>query len=251
MSDPQALFKDANVFGPFLIPIALIVLEIVRPRLLAIRAWLKALIFFTLALGVLFSYSRAAWGSLVLGVLAMLLVTLPRPGGVRRTVILLSLLLAGAAVIVVLTATGSLEFFDQRAGCSLTTRIGSPPRRRDRLAEEHPFGIGPGQFGIAAQHRRAQPLCALASPSRGSSGLFTIVALMCSRWSWPLATRSPVATPTGSARRRCSAPGADLLLNSFFVDTLHWRHLWVVAALIWAGSHGGSETLERDQLERV
>ena len=27
-----------------------------------------------------------------------------------------------------------------------------------------------------------------------------------------------------------------LLLNSFFVDTLHWRHLWVVAALIWAGS---------------
>ena len=26
-----------------------------------------------------------------------------------------------------------------------------------------------------------------------------------------------------------------LIANSAFVDTLHWRHLWLVAALIWAG----------------
>jgi hypothetical protein len=24
-------------------------------------------------------------------------------------------------------------------------------------------------------------------------------------------------------------------VNSFVVDTLHWRHLWVVAGMIWAG----------------
>ena len=27
-----------------------------------------------------------------------------------------------------------------------------------------------------------------------------------------------------------------LLANSLFVDTLHWRHLWIVAGLIWAGA---------------
>ena len=27
-----------------------------------------------------------------------------------------------------------------------------------------------------------------------------------------------------------------LIVNSFFVDTLHWRHLWLVAGLIWAGA---------------
>jgi hypothetical protein len=27
-----------------------------------------------------------------------------------------------------------------------------------------------------------------------------------------------------------------LVANSAFVDTLHWRHLWLVAALIWAGA---------------
>ncbi|HEX6390210.1 MAG TPA: hypothetical protein VFZ89_12195, partial [Solirubrobacteraceae bacterium] len=27
-----------------------------------------------------------------------------------------------------------------------------------------------------------------------------------------------------------------LLANSFVIDTLHWRHLWIVAALVWAGT---------------
>ena len=30
-----------------------------------------------------------------------------------------------------------------------------------------------------------------------------------------------------------------LLANSAFVDTLHWRHLWIVAGLIWAGAMRG------------
>jgi hypothetical protein len=25
-------------------------------------------------------------------------------------------------------------------------------------------------------------------------------------------------------------------VNSFVVDTLHWRHIWVVAAMVWAGA---------------
>jgi hypothetical protein len=27
-----------------------------------------------------------------------------------------------------------------------------------------------------------------------------------------------------------------IMLNGAFVDTLHWRHLWFIAALIWAGA---------------
>jgi hypothetical protein len=26
-----------------------------------------------------------------------------------------------------------------------------------------------------------------------------------------------------------------IVANSLFIDTLHWRHLWLIAALIWAG----------------
>jgi hypothetical protein len=32
------------------------------------------------------------------------------------------------------------------------------------------------------------------------------------------------------------AAWVGLLINSFVVDTLHWRHLWFVAALIWVGA---------------
>src|SRR5262249_15020139 len=58
----EGLFKDPNVFGPFLVPAALIVMEeILTPRLLRGRRLTKLLMFLALSLGVLFSYSRAAW----------------------------------------------------------------------------------------------------------------------------------------------------------------------------------------------
>jgi hypothetical protein len=31
------------------------------------------------------------------------------------------------------------------------------------------------------------------------------------------------------------AAWCGLLANSVFIDTLHWRHLWLLAGLIWAG----------------
>jgi hypothetical protein len=31
------------------------------------------------------------------------------------------------------------------------------------------------------------------------------------------------------------AAWCGMLANSVFIDTLHWRHLWAFAALIWAG----------------
>jgi hypothetical protein len=29
---------------------------------------------------------------------------------------------------------------------------------------------------------------------------------------------------------------AGLIVNSAFIDTLHWRHLWVLAGLVWAAA---------------
>jgi hypothetical protein len=49
-----------------------------------------------------------------------------------------------------------------------------------------------------------------------------------------LAARDRDLHGVGSAALLASWLG--LLANSFFVDTLHWRHLWVFAALIWCAS---------------
>jgi hypothetical protein len=32
------------------------------------------------------------------------------------------------------------------------------------------------------------------------------------------------------------AAWCGVMANSAFVDTLHWRHLWLIAALIWVGA---------------
>jgi putative Ca2+/H+ antiporter (TMEM165/GDT1 family) len=35
------------------------------------------------------------------------------------------------------------------------------------------------------------------------------------------------------------ASWCGILLSGFVIDTLHWRHLWFVAALIWVASARG------------
>ena len=72
----RALFKDANVFGPFLVPAILMLLqEILNPRLLKLNRAVKYLLLLVMVLGVIFSFSRAAWLNLTVG-LAVLMVVL-------------------------------------------------------------------------------------------------------------------------------------------------------------------------------
>ncbi len=234
----QALFKDANVFGPFVIPIALVLLEeIIRPRLLRMRAWLKAAIFLLLTLGVLFSYSRAAWGNLAIGVIAMLLVIAPRRGGGKRAIVLLTLLLiAGAALMTALTATGSVDFFDERAHLQAydTERFQAQATGLE-LAREHPLGIGPGQFEIAARYD-AHSLYVRTFAEQGFAGLLAMLLLLFTTLAMAARNALTGRDTHGIGSAALFGAWCGLMLNSFFVDTLHWRHLWVVAALIWAGS---------------
>ena len=61
-SRAQGLFKDPNVFGPFLIPAALIALEeALRPRVLGVRRPAAVARTRVLVLGILFAFSRAGW----------------------------------------------------------------------------------------------------------------------------------------------------------------------------------------------
>jgi hypothetical protein len=47
------------------------------------------------------------------------------------------------------------------------------------------------------------------------------------------------------------AAWTGLLVNSFVIDTLHWRHLWVLAALIWAGAMAGVARSKTSKLSRA
>ncbi|HKI22545.1 MAG TPA: O-antigen ligase family protein [Gaiellaceae bacterium] len=234
----QGLFKDPNVFGPFLVPAALILMEeTVAPRLLRLRLPVKLVFLAVLSLGVLFSFSRAAWLNFAVGTVVLLFVLALRRGGVRQALsLLLVTLAAGAALFAVAAATSSLSFLEQRASVQAydTQRFGAQ-RSSIELASEHPLGIGPGQFERVSEIS-AHSTFVRALAEEGVLGLLVVLAIMLLTLGF--ATRNATASFGAYGIGSAALLGAwtGLLANSFFVDTLHWRHLWLVAALIWAAT---------------
>jgi O-antigen ligase len=235
----EGLFKDPNVFGPFLVPAALIVLEeILTPRLLRGRRATKAVLFFVLCLGVLFSYSRAAWLNLVVGLLVVLVIVSFRRGGGRSAARALAIVLvAVASVAAVVAFSGSLSFLEQRAKVHQSYDSGRFGAQSESItwALQSPFGIGPGQFEPRA-HIAAHSLYARSLAEEGVPGLLAILALMLATFGWAArnAIRGHDTYGIGSAALLGAWLG--IMLNGAFVDTLHWRHLWFIAALVWAGA---------------
>ena len=234
----QGLFKDPNVFGPFLVPAALILMEeIVAPRLLHARLVSKLAVLSVLTIGVVFSFSRAAWLNLAVGTVVLLAVLALRRGGGRRTMSLLAAsLVAGLALFGAVTATSSIDFLSQRAGIQqYDTERFSTQASGVELATEHPFGIGPGQFERVSD-LSAHSTYVRALAEEGLLGLLVVLGLIVLTLGF--AGRNVIlgADTYGIGSATLLAAWCGLLANSFFVDTLHWRHLWFVAALIWAGT---------------
>jgi hypothetical protein len=234
----RALFKDPNVYGPFLVPIALILIEeIMRPRLLRGRRSVKLLALLLLMIGLLFSYSRGAWINFAIGAVVMLGVMAVRRGGGRRalaTIVVLSV--GGLAIIAAISVTGSLDFLQERAQRQgYDTERFQAQRRGIEYGESHVFGIGPGQFEVLTPVVSHNTYVRTLG-EQGVLGLFTFVTLMFA--TLVVAGRNAVAGRDTYGIGSAPLLGAwtGLAVESFFVDTLHWRHLWVVAGLIWAGS---------------
>jgi O-antigen ligase len=233
----RALFQDPNVFGPFLIPAVLILVEeVVAPRILSARLATKAVLLGILLLGVLFSYSRGAWLNLGLGLL-VLGVVLSLRGGSRTALALVAVGASTAAIVgAVVVATGSGDFLAERARPqTYDTQRFSGQRAGLRPAQEYPFGAGPGQFesvaGISAHSTYARAL-----GEEGFVGLLTLLAFL--GYTLLTAVRNAMRGrgTYGIGSAALLAAWCGLLANSAFIDTLHWRHLWLVAALVWAGA---------------
>jgi O-antigen ligase len=234
----RGLFKDPNVFGPFLIPAALILAEeILTPRLFGARRLLKAALFGVVALGIFFSYSRAAWLNFSVAVLVMLLVLLIRRGGSRRALLFLSTIFAMAAIVVPAVAlTGSIQFLEERARFQeYDVRRFEAQNEGIAIAEEHLFGIGPGQFEPVVQ-LAAHSTYIRALTEYGVLGLATVLALMLATLIFASRNVLLGRDTYGIGSAALLAAWCGILANSAFVDTGHWRHLWFVAALIWAGA---------------
>ena len=188
-------------------------------------------------IGLLFSYSRGAWINFAIGAVVMLGVMALRRGGGRRALATLVVLMVGAlGVLAAVSVTGSLDFLQERAQRQgYDTERFEAQRRGIEYGETHVFGIGPGQFEVltpVVSHNTY----VRALGEQGVLGLFTFVALVFA--TLVIAGRNAALgrDTYGIGAAPLLGAWAGLSVESFFVDTLHWRHLWVVAGLIWAGA---------------
>lgn len=233
----EGFFKDPNVFGPFLVPAAAIVLEdIVRPRLFGWPRPVLVTVFLALLSGILVAYSRAAWLNLAIALGTVILVYAWRRGGFGSALKAVALLAAaGAAGVGLLVATGSVTFLEERSGIQLydADRFRTQSSALSRMTELV-FGHGPGQVESSLDYA-AHSLYLRVGFEQGVPGAVLIIVLLAvtAGLALVLAVRDADVAGVGGAALLGSWLG--LIANSAFVDTLHWRHLWLVAALIWAG----------------
>jgi O-antigen ligase len=219
-----------------LVPIALIVAEeIFHPRLLRLRPSLRVMSFILLVIGVLFSYSRAAWLNLAVGVIVLIAVVVVRRPD-RRALSLVMVVIVGAlALLGAVIVTGSLTFLQERAKRqSYDTERFAAQARGVKLGLAHLFGVGPGQFELLSP-LATHSLYVRALSEQGVPGLLVIAALVIATLVFGVLNVVGGRDTYGISSAALLAAWCGLIANSFFVDTMHWRHLWLVAALIWAG----------------
>jgi O-antigen ligase len=233
----QALFKDPNVFGPFLVPAVLILMEeTLTPRLFGFRRVLKGLLLLLLTLGLIFSYSRGAWANLAVGVGMVLVVMALRRGGGRKVLLALTLALVAAVLVAgAVSLSGSGDFLADRARIQSydADRFGAQAAGLEP-AQRYPFGVGPGQFELVAPIS-AHSTYVRVLAEQGLPGFVAFLALLVFTLGAALANAAAGRDTYGIGSAALLGAWCGILVNSFVIDTLHWRHLWVVAALIWAG----------------
>ena len=239
----QGLFKDPNVYGPYLVPMlvyALMRLQGRRPR--DGGFWWALVVCIISALGVFLSFSRAAWincGVAVVCFLGLQFVS----GIIRQRVsvsLLYSLLLVGllAGGVAFLSASG-----ESAIGRMLAMRVREGGLQNydsmrfytHRLAletvKERPLGIGPGQSELVFQYAtHSMYLRILAEDGvLGFAAFYGFVLLSLLRASKQALTRSNDFERNLFAV--VSACVLGILINGLVIDTIHWRHLWFLLGL--------------------
>ena len=227
-------FKDPNVFGPFLIWPALVVIE----RMLARRiVFTDAVIVGIMLLGLLLSFSRGAWFHFSVSCLIVMILTYStaRSDGARKRIFTVSAIAVAAIaafVVIALSFDSIASMFDQRAQLIQYYDVGSGGRfRLQELALaallKYPNGMGP--FGFSRAHGGQQHNVYLQAflVYGWAGGMAYIMLMLTTLW---VALRNVLVHTPWQPYLIC-AFGAFVgeVLEGFVIDTDHWRHFFLIA----------------------
>lgn len=236
----KAFFNDPNVFGPFLILPAMYMLQrllLAPPR----GALWAALAYGVLLIGVFASFSRAAWGHIVISSAIVYVLIFVLEAHARQKVRMLLLAMSGLLLLLV-AAAGVLSIPQFRSFIELRTqsqnydtgesgRFGRQGYAFD-LALQHPLGLGPLEFRNLRVKEEPHNTYVNVLHAYGWGGGFVFI-LFIGVTLWRSA--SFIARPGPNRLLLIPLVGVFVPLagEAAIIDIDHWRHFFLVAGLIW------------------
>lgn len=234
-------FKDPNVYGAFLVPAVVYALHLVVTRPL-LRTLVPGCALLMLAFAVLLSFSRGAWVNLAIGVAAYgYLSFVTSDTNLHRLRLVLVAALGAIALLglvaVVLHSPELGEQLTSRASLTQSYDVGPEGRfggqwKAATLAVTHPFGIGALQFTARYHDEDVHNVYLNMFLNAGWVGGFVYLSLI-------LMT---VVLGFSHLLRRCPTQSMFIVVYAAFlgvivegliVDTDHWRHVYLILALLW------------------
>ncbi len=234
-------FKDANVFAPFLVPVALYTLKELYSSDSAVRKTVYGSLFMLMAFGILISFSRGAWLSFIVAFSLFSLFCLVSMKSVRErlTWMLANMLLVLAAVSllgVAVATTSVADRFFQRAVLTQKYDLDRGGRfyTQQRAIKEigsTPLGVGPGRSDDVLGLEPHNLYLHIFFEAGWIGGLGFVAFLFLSFYRslnlfrWQSSLRGEFFVVFAST--------FGTLLQSFFIDSTHWRHFWLLFAMTW------------------
>jgi hypothetical protein len=250
-------FKDPNVYGPFLIPALLYALHltILRP---AVRALFPALMLGFLMFAVLLSFSRGAWAALAIAVTVFGYLSFVTAGTNRHRLKLAVLAVLGGATIVIGLMVAMQ--FDQISNlmserASLAQNYDSGPEGRfgghekaKAVILDNPFGIGAQMFSERHHTEDVHHVYLAMFMNAGWLGglVFIFMTAMTLLIGLRHAFRRTLTQPLFLVVYAAFLAHA---IEGFLIDIDHWRHYYLLMALIWGLVVGDRKPLSQMKRE--
>lgn len=234
-------FKDPNVLGPFLIPPILYLVHVAlgrRGRRMIVPLAVSAV----LSLAVLATFSRGAWLNLAVALSVFSYLTLLTSNKASTRLKLTGLLLAGAVfaaglVTVALSSDYMSDMLEERSSLTMSYDTGSQGRfggqeKAVELIVDNPLGIGAQEF--ATRHHPEEVHNVYLSVMLNAGWLGGAVYWVLVALTLVLGFRHVLkATPTRPLFIIAYAAFVAVALEGAIVDTDHWRHFYLLIAIVW------------------
>ncbi len=235
------LFKDPNVFGPFLIPALVFALSRLARSPLR-RALLPLVVLGIAGFAILLSFSRGAWINLAMAaaIFGALHVLTARSNWVRfkfAALALIAVAAVGGVVAVGLQIDTVANLLEERAALTQSYDEGPDGRfggqeKAANLIIDHPLGIGAQQFAPHYHHEEPHNVYLAMFLNAGWLGGLIFMGLVGS--TSLLGLRHALAR--GAAQPLFLVVYACFIGNvceGLIIDIDHWRHFYLLMAMVW------------------